>query len=130
MKTIYLDYAASTPVDPRVFEKMLPFLKHQFGNAGSPHSSGKWAKQAIDGARQQIADLIHAEPSEIIWTSGATESNNLALKGIAALYHGKGKHIVTVKTEHPSVLDTCLALEKQGFSVTSFTSGFQWNNSS
>jgi len=92
-----------------------------YGNPASAHVYGEAAKQAVDVARAQVAELIHAEPSEIIWTSGATEANNLALKGVAALYQRKGKHIVTLKTEHPSVLDCCQQLEKQGFSVTYLT---------
>ena len=121
MKTaIYLDYAATTPVDPRVAEKMLQCLTPtgKFGNPASTHFFGKQAKEAVDQAREQVASLIHAETSEIIWTSGATEANNLALKGAAQLYQRKGKHIVTIKTEHPSVLDVCQQLEKDGFFVT------------
>lgn len=120
-KPIYLDYAATTPVDARVAEKMLQFMtwEGQFGNPSSlSHAFGLAAKQAVDHARAQVADLIHAEPAEIIWTSGATESINLALKGAAQLYQRKGKHIVTVKTEHKAVLDTCQQLEKEGYSVT------------
>jgi cysteine desulfurase len=117
---IYLDYAATTPVDPRVAERMMHYLtaEDHYGNPASIHTYGQTAKHAVDDARAQIAELIHAEPSEIVWTSGATEANNLALKGVAALYQRKGKHIVTLKTEHPSVLDCCQQLEKQGFSVT------------
>lgn len=117
---IYLDYTATTPVDPRVVAKMLNYLTadSHYGNPASLHAYGQAAKQAVDKARSQVAELIHAEPTEIIWTSGATEANNLALKGAAALYQRKGKHIVTLKTEHPSVLDCCQELEKQGFSVT------------
>ncbi len=120
---IYLDYAATTPIDPRVVEKMLRYLTldGEYGNSASTHLFGQAAKQAIDDARAQVAELIHAEPSEIIWTSGATEANNLALKGVASLYLRKGNHIVTLKTEHPSVLDCCQQLEKQGFSVTYLT---------
>lgn len=120
---IYLDYAATTPVDPRVAEKMMRYLtiEGEFANPTSTHVFGKAAKQAVDHARQQVADLIQAEPSEIIWTSGATEANNLALKGAALLYQRKGKHIITLKTEHPSVLDSCQYLEKQGFLVSYIT---------
>lgn len=120
MKPIYLDYAATTPVDPRVAEKMLRYLTTDgvFGNPASTHIFGKTAKDAIEHARWQVADLLHADAREIIWTSGATEANNLALKGAAVLYQSKGKHIITLKTEHPAVLDCCQALEKQGFSVT------------
>ncbi len=124
MKTpIYLDYAATTPVDPRVAAKMLHYLTSEghYGNPASTHAFGQAAKQAVDDARAQVAELIEAEPSEIIWTSGATEANNLALKGVATLYQRKGKHIITLKTEHPSVLDCCQQLEKQGFSVTYLT---------
>lgn len=117
---VYLDYAATTPVDPRVAAKMQEYLTLDgiFGNPSSTHFFGKKAKEAVEEARMQVADLIRAEASEIIWTSGATESNNLALKGAAALYQQKGKHIVTLKTEHPAVLDCCQQLEKQGFFVT------------
>lgn len=120
---IYLDYAATTPVDPRVATKMAQYLtgNGSFGNPASTHVFGLAAKAVVDTARQQVADLIQANPQEIVWTSGATESNNLALKGAAQLYRAKGKHIVTVKTEHPSVLDTCQQLEKLGFTVTYLT---------
>jgi cysteine desulfurase len=120
---IYLDYAATTPVDPRVAEKMLRYLTSEggFANPASTHTFGQAARAAVEHAREQLADLINAEPSELIWTSGATESNNLALKGAARLYQSKGKHIVTVKTEHPSVLDCCQQLEKEGFLVTYLT---------
>lgn len=123
MKPIYLDYAATTPVDPRVVEKMIGYLTIEgaFGNSSSQHVWGRAAKQAIEEARSQVADLIKADPSEILWTSGATEANNLALKGAAELYQRKGKHIVTVKTEHPAVLDCCQYLEKNGFSLTYLT---------
>ncbi len=122
-RPIYLDYAATTPIDPRVVTKMLRYFSTDghYGNPGSAHLYGAAAKQAVDTARAQVAELINAEPSEIIWTSGATEANNLALKGVAELYQRKGKHIVTLKTEHPSVLDCCQELEKQGFSVTYLT---------
>ncbi|EKD73872.1 MAG: hypothetical protein ACD_45C00160G0001 [uncultured bacterium] len=117
---VYLDYAATTPIDPRVAEKMLHYLTPTgvFGNPTSLHVFGQAAKKAIDAAREEVADVIYADPAEIIWTSGATESNNLALKGAASLYQQKGKHIVTLKTEHPAVLDCCQQLEKQGFIVT------------
>lgn len=120
---IYLDYAATTPVDPQVSEKMLRYLTLDgvFANAGSSHQLGRTAKDAVEQARFQVANAIHAEPNEIIWTSGATESINLALKGAAQLYQRKGKHIVTVKTEHPAVLDTCQQLEKEGFVVSYLT---------
>ncbi len=118
---IYLDYAATTPIDPRVVEKMLHYMSvdGDFGNPASlSHAYGQAAKQAVDWARAQVADLIQAEVSEVIWTSGATESVNLALKGSAALYRAKGKHIITMKTEHKAVLDSCEQLEKEGFSVS------------
>lgn len=117
---IYLDYAATTPVDPLVSEKMIECLiaDNQFGNPGSSHVLGQDAKKAVDQAREEVANLIRAHANEIIWTSGATEANNLALKGAAHLYQGKGKHIITLKTEHPSVLDCCQYLEKKGFLVT------------
>lgn len=120
MKLIYLDYAATTPVDPRVAEKMQACLTRDgvFGNPASLHDYGREARRAVDTAREQVAALIHADASEIIWTSGATESSNLALKGAARLYQRKGKHIVTMKTEHKAVLDTCQYLEKEGYFVT------------
>lgn len=123
MKAFYLDYAATTPVDPRVANKMMRYLMPDgiFGNASSTHAAGHCAKKAVDEARALVAETIHASHDEIIWTSGATESNNLALKGAASLYQGKGKHIVTLKTEHSSVLDVCQHLEKKGFFVTYLT---------
>jgi cysteine desulfurase len=120
MKPIYLDYAATTPVDPRVAQIMLACLTMEgsFGNPASLHYYGREAREIVEIAREQAAMTIHADPSEIIWTSGATESNNLALKGAARLYQRKGKHIVTMRTEHKAVLDTCQHLEKEGYSVT------------
>ena len=116
---IYLDYSATTPVDPRVAAKMIPYLTEHFGNPASrSHPFGWEAEKAVEAAREQVAALINADPKEIVWTSGATESNNLAIKGAAHFYKGKGKHIVTVKTEHKAVLDTCRELERQGFEVT------------
>ncbi len=118
---IYLDYSATTPVDPRVAEKMMHYLTLDgiFGNPASrSHRFGWQAEEAVDMARDDIAKLIGADPREIVFTSGATESNNLALKGAAAFYHKKGRHIVTCKTEHKSVLDTCRQLEREGFEVT------------
>ena len=116
---IYLDYSATTPVDPRVAEKMIPYLFEKFGNAASrSHSFGWEAEAAVEEARAEVARLVNADPKEIVWTSGATESNNLALKGAAHFYSGKGKHLVTVKTEHKAVLDTCRELERQGFEVS------------
>ncbi len=120
MKPIYLDYAATTPIDPRVVQKMQECLTLNgvFGNPASQHFYGQQAREAVENARAQVAALINADPTEIIWTSGATESDNLALKGAARLYQRKGKHIVTVKTEHKAVLDACQHLEKEGFQVT------------
>jgi cysteine desulfurase len=118
---IYLDYGATTPIDERVAAKMAEYLtiEGQFGNPASrSHEFGWKAEQAVDLARQQVADLIHADPREIVWTSGATESDNLAIKGAAHFYRKKGNHIVTVKTEHKAVLDTCRQLEREGFEVT------------
>ena len=116
---IYLDYSSTTPVDPRVAQKMIPFLTEHFGNPASrSHPFGWEAEKAVEAAREQVAQLVNADPKEIIWTSGATESNNLAIKGAAQFYKGKGKHLVTVKTEHKAVLDTCRELERQGFEVT------------
>jgi len=116
---IYLDYSATTPVDPRVAGKMIPYLTEKFGNPASrSHSFGWEADAAVEEARAHVAALVKADPKEIIWTSGATESNNLAIKGAAHFYSGKGKHLITVKTEHKAVLDTCRELERQGFEVT------------
>jgi cysteine desulfurase len=116
---IYLDYSATTPVDPRVAEKMIPYLVEKFGNAASrSHAFGWEAEAAVEEAREEVARLVNADPKEIVWTSGATESNNLALKGAANFYSGKGKHLITVKTEHKAILDTCRELERQGFEVT------------
>ncbi|MCG1055120.1 IscS subfamily cysteine desulfurase [Mycetohabitans sp. B5] len=116
---IYMDYSATTPIDPRVADKMIPYLREQFGNPASrSHAYGWEAERAVEQAREQVAALVNADPREIIWTSGATESDNLALKGAANFYRSKGKHIVTVKTEHKAVLDTTRELERQGFEVT------------
>ena len=116
---IYLDYSATTPVDPRVAAKMIPYLTEDFGNPASrSHPFGWEAEKAVEEAREQVARLVNADPKEIVWTSGATESINLALKGAAHFYQGKGKHLVTVRTEHKAVLDTCRELERQGFEVT------------
>ena len=116
---IYMDYSATTPVDPRVADKMIPFLREQFGNPASrSHAYGWEAEEAVEEARSQVAQLVGADPREIVWTSGATESINLALKGAAHFYKDKGKHIVTVKTEHKATLDTCRELEREGYEVT------------
>lgn len=116
---IYLDYSATTPVDPRVAEKMIPYLVEKFGNPASrSHAFGWEAEAAVEEAREEVAKLVNADPKEIIWTSGATESDNLAIKGAAHFYSGKGKHVITVKTEHKAVLDTCRELEREGFEVT------------
>ena len=118
-RPIYMDYSATTPVDPRVVASMLPFLNESFGNPASrSHSYGWEADDAVETARAHVAGLLGADPREIVWTSGATEGNNLAIKGAANFYKGKGRHIVTVKTEHKAVLDTCRELERQGFEVT------------
>src|SRR5882757_5638976 len=116
---IYMDYGATTPVDPRVVDAMIPWLREHFGNPASrSHAWGWEAEEAVERARGQVAALIGADPREIVWTSGATESDNLALKGAAQFYKTRGKHIITVKTEHKAVLDTCRELERQGFEVT------------
>ena len=116
---IYLDYSATTPVDPRVAEKMIPYLAEKFGNPASrSHSYGWEAEKAVEEARAHVAALFNADPKEIIWTSGATEGDNLAIKGAAHFYKAKGKHIITVKTEHKAVLDTVRELERQGFEAT------------
>ena len=116
---IYLDYGATTPVDPRVVDAMIPWLREHFGNPASrSHAWGWEAEEAVEKARAQVAELIGADPREIVWTSGATESNNLALKGAAQFYKTRGKHLITVKTEHKAVLDTMRELERQGFEVT------------
>ncbi|MFM8624970.1 MAG: IscS subfamily cysteine desulfurase [Betaproteobacteria bacterium] len=116
---IYLDYSATNPCDPRVVDAMIPWLREHFGNPASrSHAWGWEAEAAVEKAREQVAQLVGADPREIVWTSGATESNNLAIKGAAHFYKGKGRHLITVKTEHKAVLDTCRELERQGFEVT------------
>jgi cysteine desulfurase len=116
---IYLDYGATTPCDPRVVDAMIPWLREHFGNPASrSHAWGWEAEEAVEKARAQVAGLLNADPREIVWTSGATESNNLALKGAAHFYSTRGKHLVTLKTEHKCVLDTMRELERQGFEVT------------
>jgi cysteine desulfurase len=120
MKTpIYLDNSATTPLDPAVVDAMLPYLREQFGNpASSTHAFGHAASKAVEAARADVARLVGAEPRDIAWTSGATESNNLAIKGAAMAAQARGKHLITLQTEHKAVLDTMKWLEKQGFSVT------------
>ncbi len=121
VKPIYLDYASTTPVDDRVANKMMEFMKMdgQFGNPASrSHYYGWTAESAVSQARKHVADLVNADPREIVWTSGATESDNLAIKGAAHFYQKKGKHVITVKTEHKAVLDACRQLEREGFDVT------------
>ena len=119
MRPIYFDYSATTPVDPRVVDKMVPWLYENAGNPASrSHAYGWEAEEAVERARAQVASLVNADPREIVWTSGATESNNLAIKGAAGFYKTKGKHIITVKTEHKAVLDTFRELERQGFEAT------------
>ena len=116
---IYMDYGATSPVDPRVVQAMIPWLSEHFGNPASrSHAWGWEAEEAVEHARAQVADLVNCDPKELVWTSGATESINLALKGAAHFYQGRGKHIVTLKTEHKAVLDSCRELERQGFDVT------------
>ncbi len=116
---IYLDYSATTPIDPRVVDRMLPFLREDFGNPASrSHAYGWKAEEAVESAREEVAALVNADPREIVWTSGATESINLALKGAAQFYRERGRHLITVKTEHKATLDTMRELERQGFEVT------------
>ncbi len=116
---IYMDYSATTPVDPRVAEKMIPYLTEKFGNPASrSHAFGWEADAAVEQAREQVAALVNCDPKEIVWTSGATESNNLAIKGAAHFYEGKGKHIITMSIEHKAVLDTVRELEREGYSAT------------
>ncbi len=117
---IYLDYSATTPVDPRVVDKMIPFLYENFGNAAStsPRIRAGKLKKPLKMPRAEVAALINADPKEIVWTSGATESDNLAIKGAARFHKDKGKHLITVKTEHKAVLDSMRELEREGFEVT------------
>ena len=118
-KPIYLDYSATTPVDPRVAAKMIPYLTEQFGNPASrSHAFGWTSEKAVEEARDEVAKLVNCDPREIVWTSGATEAINLALKGAAHFYKDKGKHLITVKTEHKATLDTMRELEREGFAVT------------
>ena len=118
---IYLDYNSTTPIDSRVLEAMLPFLQDNFANPSSTHHFGQSINEKVIQAREQIADFINAEPNELIFTSGATEANNITIKGVAESYSNKGKHIITVSTEHKAVLDTCKDLERKGFEVTYLT---------
>src|SRR5512137_1771271 len=116
---IYMDYHATTPVDPRALEAMLPYFSEKFGNAASKsHPFGWQAEEAVEAARVQVAGLIGASAREIVWTSGATESDNLAVKGAARFHEAKGRHLVTCRTEHKAVLDSMQALERDGFEVT------------
>ncbi len=116
---VYLDYSATTPCDPRVVERMLPYFTESFGNSASrSHSFGWTAEAAVERAREQVAELIHAHPKEVLWTSGSTEANNLAIKGVAEMYREKGNHLITAITEHKAVLDPMKHLESQGFEVT------------
>lgn len=116
---VYLDYSSTTPVDPRVVDKMVPWLYENYGNPASrSHSFGWAAEEAVEQARADVASLVNADPREIVWTSGATESNNLAIKGAAHFYAERGKHVITVKTEHKAVLDPCRELEREGYDVT------------
>src|SRR5690606_20719339 len=116
---IYLDYSATTPVDPRVADKMIPYLREQFGNPASrSHAYGWEAEKAVEDARGEVAALVNCDPREIVWTSGATEAINLAVKGAAHFYKDRGRHLITVKTEHKATLDTMRELERQGFEVT------------
>lgn len=115
---IYLDYNATTPVDPRVIEAMLPFLKEHFGNPSSGHAPGRMAKEALEAARQKVASLLGAHASEIVFTSGGSESNNTVINGVAAAFRGKPRHVITALCEHPSILEPCRALEAEGVEVT------------
>jgi cysteine desulfurase len=115
---LYLDYNSTTPIDPRVLDAMLPFLKDNFANSSSTHHFGQSINEKVKQAREQIVDFINAEPTELIFTSGATEAINMAFKGVAESYSNKGKHIITASTEHKAVLDTCKDLERKGFEVT------------
>lgn len=118
MKRVYLDYNATTPIDPRVFEAMIPYMKEEFGNPSSIHSFGSRAKAALDNSREQVAGFLGAHPKEIVFTSGGSESNNLAIKGVAFRLREKGAHLITTRIEHASVLETFRFLESHGFRVT------------
>ncbi len=118
-KPIYLDYSATTPIDPRVAEKMIPYITEHFGNPASrSHSFGWTAEKAVEEAREEVAKLVNADPREIVWTSGATESNNLAIKGASHFYSTKGKHVLTIATEHKAVIDAVRELEREGYTAT------------
>ncbi|MDM7934209.1 MAG: cysteine desulfurase family protein, partial [Methanothrix sp.] len=118
MKRIYMDHSATTPMAPEVLEAMLPYLKERFGNASSLHSLGLEARGALEEARERVARLLSARPEEILFTSGGTESDNLAIKGVAYASRGLGRHIITTSIEHPAVLETCRRLQREGFDVT------------
>ena len=118
LRTIYVDNAATTQVDEEVIEAMLPYMRSKYGNASSLHLFGREAYQGLERARQQVADLLNASPKEIIFTSGGTESDNLAIKGIAYAHKEKGNHIITSKIEHPAILAACANLERDGFQIT------------
>jgi cysteine desulfurase len=123
---VYLDYSATTPVDPRVVEQMVPWLSERFGNPASrSHAYGWDSEHAVEAARESVAALVGCDAKEIVWTSGATESINLALKGAAHFYKDRGRHLITVKTEHKATLDTMRELERQGFEATYTTTGIK-----
>jgi cysteine desulfurase len=118
MTPIYLDYNATTPIDPRVVEAMLPFIDRHFGNPSSSHALGVTAKKAVEKARRQIAEMLHCQADEVIFTSGGSESNNHAIKGVVGAYRSKGNHIITSAIEHPAVTEVCRFLEGKGCRVT------------
>ncbi|MDD1759561.1 MAG: aminotransferase class V-fold PLP-dependent enzyme, partial [Methanothrix sp.] len=118
MKPIYMDHSATTPVAAEVLEAMLPFFSDKFGNASSLHAFGREAKEALEESRQKVARLLNADAEEIVFTSGGTESDNLALRGIAYKNRNFGRHIITSRIEHPAILETCRSLEQEGFTVT------------
>lgn len=117
-RQVYMDYNATTPVHPEVLDEMLPYLRNSFGNPSSIHWEGRHAKQAVELARERVAGLVTCDPSEVIFTSCATESNNTAIKGVAAACRSKGNHLVTTMVEHPAVITPCLYLEHQGYQTT------------